>query len=51
MQDADHFNETQKSGHLLDKETNYHCIMRRNERHRPVPYVVEKVNVRKIEKC
>ena len=32
MQDADHFNETQKSGHLLDKETNYHCIMRRNER-------------------
>jgi len=43
MQDADHFNATQKPGHLPDKETNYHCIMRRNERQRPVPYVAEKV--------
>jgi len=40
MQDADHFNATQKPGH---KEINYHCIMRRNERQRPVLYVAEKV--------
>ena len=43
MQDADHFNATQKLGHLPDKETNYHCITRHYERQRPVPYVVEKV--------
>jgi len=43
MQDADHFNTTQMLGHLPDKETNYHCIMRRNERQRPVSYVAERV--------
>jgi len=43
VQDADHFKATQKPGHLPDKETNYHCIMRRNEKLRPVPYIAEKV--------
>ena len=43
MQNADHFNATQLPGHLPDKETNHHCIMRRNERQRPVPYVMEQV--------
>jgi len=43
MKDADHFNATQLPGHLPDKETNHHCIMRRNERQRPVPYVMEQV--------
>ena len=42
MQDADHFNATQRLEHLPDKDTNYHCITRRNEKVRPVPYIVEK---------
>jgi len=43
MQDADHCNARQLPGHLPDKETNYHCIVRRNEKQRPVPYVMEQV--------
>jgi len=43
MQDADHFNATQLPGHLPDKETNHHFIMRCKERQRPVPYVMEQV--------
>ena len=43
MQDADHFNATQLSEHLPEKETNHHGVMPRIKKQRPVPYVIEQV--------
>jgi len=43
MWDTDHFNAMQEPCQLPEKEINHQYIIRRSEKQRPMPYVVEKV--------